>query len=49
MKECKEGTYVIEKTWVKEIEKDGIWSYIELSTHNTMNIVHLQNVHLLTE
>ncbi len=29
--------------------KDRVWSYIELSTHKAMNILHLQNVHLLTE
>ena len=34
---------------MKGAEKNGIWSYIELSLHKTLNIVHLQNVGLLKE
>ena len=48
MKEHKEGTYVIGNTWVKETEINGIGSYIELSIHKAMDIVHLQNADLLT-
>ena len=49
MKKCKEGTYVIGNTWVKGIEKNRVWSYIELSIYKTMDSVHLQNADLLTE
>ena len=42
MKECKEGIYVIENTWVNRTEKNARWSYIELSNHKTLNMVQLQ-------
>ena len=47
MKQDKEGTYGIENIWAKGMEKDGVWSYIELNTHKTMNVVLLQNVGIL--
>ena len=47
-KEHKEGACVIGNIWVKETEKDGLWSHIEFS-HLKPNFVHLRNAGLLTE
>ena len=49
MKECKEGIYVIENPLVKRIEKNRIWSYIELSANKTLNMIDLKNADLLIE